>query len=343
MHNDAMNIVRSKATCADFRYEYLPKVNREKLLEDVNDLQFPNVDDLNAWELFKKQASSAVAYHLTPELQELLVEFSRPDGPDAIVIDGLPVDPDLPPTPADGRRPVNKAAVSEAVMAGIVGQMDHEILSYKQEKQGVPFHEVVPIVGHETVQSNAGSVPFDAHSDNSHIHTRYRQENLCLFGIRNEKDVSTRFITLEDIKKALPPELLQELRQPNFRLSAPASFDLSKWKVLTEPRPIIRTNDYGIDCIAMSRGGVHPDNAKAKSAFKRFLTALDTIEPRRVVISPGRFTLFKDYRLLHGRDAVSGDRWLQRVYTRQSLALLRAATNSDPREFSFDVRLLMMG
>ena len=55
-------------------------------------------------------------------------------------MENLPVDPNLPPIPIDGVRPSSKQAVSEAVIAGILGEWG-EIVSYVNEKSGAPIHE----------------------------------------------------------------------------------------------------------------------------------------------------------------------------------------------------------
>jgi L-asparagine oxygenase len=330
-----------KATCGGFPYRYLPKAIRERWLEAIRDWQFPS-GNLTEWKSFNIQAGSSASTFLTPEILQLLDNFSRPNGPDAFVIDGLPLDPALEPTPQDGKRPPEKSAISESVMAGIIKQMGHQILSYKQEKQGAAFHELVPIAGHEMIQSNAGRVKFGFHTDNSHLPARFRQEGIALFGLRNETDVATLLITLDDIKAVISPELLLKLRYPIYRISAPLSFDLAGWSVLTEPRPIIWTDDNGIDRIALPRSNFKQANAEADAAMKKFRKLLDNMKPRHVVLGPGRFLAFRDNRALHGRDTVIGDRWVQRVYFSKSLALHRAATNSDSREFAFDIRLLMM-
>jgi hypothetical protein len=82
-------------------------------------------------------------------------------------------------------------------------------------------------------------------------------------------------------------------------------------------------------------------DAEAVRALDEFRALLSSLEPLRAVVEPGTALLFKDDRVLHGRDAVGGDRWLQRSYFRESLHELRAVTGSDPRAFAFDVRQLV--
>jgi hypothetical protein len=56
---------------------------------------------------------------------------------------------------------------------------------------------------------------------------------------------------------------------------------------------------------------------------------------------PGTALLFKDDRVLHGRDSFAESRWLQRAYFTDSLDPLRKATRSDPHAFAFDAGALL--
>ena len=56
---------------------------------------------------------------------------------------------------------------------------------------------------------------------------------------------------------------------------------------------------------------------------------------------PGTALLFKDDRVLHGRDSFAGSRWIQRAYFTDSLDPLRKATRSDPHAFAFDAGALL--
>ncbi len=64
-----------------------------------------------------------------------------------------------------------------------------------------------------------------------------------------------------------------------------------------------------------------------------------------MLISPqaGDLLLFSNVKGLHARDSIMGDRWLQRVYFRKSLAELRHVTESqqDCRVFSSEELVLL--
>lgn len=331
----------SNATIGGFPWSYLGPDNRDGWLREIKDRVFPQ-ENLSAWISFIDLARNIAAAYIDTGIRRVLDDFMRADGSDAIVLDNLPVDPEVGQTPEDGERPPNKKAVSEMVMAGLIQQMKREILSYRQEKKGAAFHELVPVPGEELKQSNTGRAKFGFHTDNANLPYRFRQEGLVLFGLRNEMNVATLVVTIDDLKKQIPAETIFKLRFPIYRFPNPLSFDLGGWTTLSEPRPIIRTDDNGIDRISLPRGEFDQPDPEADRSIKDFRAALDDVTPRRVVITPGRFLAFKDSRVLHGRDTVVGDRWLQRAYFSPSLDQLRRATNSDPREFRFDARLLMM-
>ena len=329
------------ATIGGFPWSYLPTVNRDGWLHEIKERRFPE-ENLSAWVSFIELADEIAARYVDADVQRVLDDFARADGADAVVLDHLPVDPELGPTPADGDRPPQKMAVSEMVMAGLIRRMRRHILSYRQEKKGAAFHQLVPILGEESKQSNTGRKKFGYHTDNANLPCYYRQEGLALYGLRNEMDVATLIITVDDIKQHVPAKLVFKLRFPVYRFPNPLSFDFGGWSTVSEPRPILRTDDDGVDRISLPRSEFDQPDVEADRTVKEFRAALDRVEPRRVVLSSGRFLAFKDSRVLHGRDTVVGDRWIQRVYFSPSLDRHRKAANSDPGEFSFDARLLMM-
>ncbi len=331
----------TKAAVGGFDYRWFPSAARDAWLGIIKDFAFPN-HDLQAWSRFRIEAHKAAAAVLPRQVLDLLLAFAHPGGLDAIIIDNLPTDDELGPTPRDGQRPSTKQAISEAVITGIIELMGYEVFSYRQEKRGELFHQLVPITGHESTQSNTGREKFGFHTDNANIPFRFRQECLGLFGLRNHNNVCTLILTLDDLKQALPSSLLRKLRYPIYQLPAPLSFDLAGWAVLSEPRPVIWMDDGGIDRIALPRSNFAQTSPEAEKAMNELRAVLDTVIPLRVVVSPSRFLAFRDSRVLHGRDKVVGDRWLQRVYFSHALTGLRAETNSHPAEFSFDARLLMM-
>jgi len=317
----------------------LPDLNRDSWSRASNALEYPDYHDLEAWTAFCEASVHLALRHLPEHFAEALDEFFAPAGIPALMLENLPVDPELPPTPADGMRPCNKQAVSEAVISGIVG-MHGEILSYLNEKSGAPIQEVVPIQGMEKIQSNAGRVQFGFHSDNAFLPRRFRQNGILLYGLRNQ-DAATLVLTAGQIMEAAPADLAASLAKPIYRHACPASFSLPGVPALSAPCPILWRDELGLTRVSAASSSIEPLTPEAVQALTHFRSLLLELEPARIIVHPGTALLFHDDRVLHGRDSFAGSRWLQRAYFRDSLDPLRNATGSDLRAFAFDASALL--
>ncbi len=308
---------------------------------DAAKLTYPNYRDLAAWTEFREASTMLAKRYLPEEMKRSLEAFFRPSGAPAIVLENLPVDPHLPAIPADGMRPANKEAVSEVAITGILCQWG-ELLSFTNEKVGSPIHEVTPVPGREALQSNAGRVKFGFHSDNAFLPSWFKQQGILLYGLFNEKTATT-VVTADQILAAAPAELASLLAQPIFRHACPASFSFGGTTALSAPCPILWRDEKGLMRVSAASSTIVPVTPEAELALELFRSLLDELTPARVVVRPGTALLFKDDRVLHGRDAFQGPRWLQRAYFTDSLDLLRDVTESDWRAFSFDARVLLSG
>jgi alpha-ketoglutarate-dependent taurine dioxygenase len=319
----------------------LPDANRAEWTRHALALAYPNYRDLSEWSSFREASIELASRYLPAEMQTALREFFAPHGEPAIVLENLPVDPKLPAIPESGLRPETKQAVSEVVITGILCQWG-ELLSFVNEKGGSPIHEVTPVPGMEAVQSNAGRVKFGFHSDNAFLPSWFKQQGILLYGLYNQ-NTATTVVTAEQILQAAPEELANLLAQPIFRHACPASFSFGEARALSAPGPILWRDEEGILRVVAASSTIVPTTPDAALALELFRSLLDELEPARVVVRPGTALLFKDDRVLHGRDAFSGPRWLQRAYFTNSLDLLRDVTGSDGRAFSFDARALVSG
>ena len=317
----------------------LPDWNREEWTRRALSLGFPNYRDLDAWGEFRDGSVRLAREFLPLTTRQLLGDFFSAAGAPALVLENLPVDPALPPIPSDGVRPAGKQSVSEAAITGLICLWG-EVLSFSNEKDGCPVHQITPIPGMETLQSNAGRVGFGFHSDNAFLPSWFRQQGILLYGLLN-KDTSTTMVTAEQILEAAPADLAATLAQPIFRHACPASYSFAGSVVRSAPCPILYRDERGLARVSAASSSIEPMTREASGALDRFRALLDNLEPARVVVGPGTALLFKDDRVLHGRDQVRGPRWLQRAYFTDSLALLREVTGSDARAFAFDARTLL--
>ncbi len=314
----------------------LPIENKRIWLREALTLRFPDPGDFDAWRAFV-EASVAIAMSRLPgPVAETLDRFFDPEGPDALLIENLPVDPNLPVPPQDGRRPSVKTAVSEAVIAGLI-EGHASILSYSNEKSGAPIHEITPVQGLEHTTSSTGRVPFACHTDAAFLAPRFCPRGLLLFGLLNQHDAPTAILPLDYILEAAPHSLVRSLQKPIFRHPSPSSFETSASVI----RPIVWRDSEGVARIAVQTHAVLPMNEEAESAISQLRALLDTLAQERVVLRPGDALLFKNDRVLHGRDAFTGARWLQRAYFTDSLVPFREQTGDARRGFVFDAERLL--
>lgn len=314
----------------------VPAENKGLWLREALALRFPDPRDFNAWRRFVG-ASVAIAMRRLPgPAVETLDRFFDPEGPDALLIENLPIDPNLPAPPQDGRRPAMKTAVSEAVIAGLI-EGHASILSYSNEKSGAPIHEITPVQGLEHTTSSTGRVPFACHTDAAFLAPRFCPRGLLLFGLLNHPGAPTGILPLDYILEAAPHSLVRSLQKPIFRHPSPSSFETSASVV----RPIVWRDAEGVARIAVQTHAVQPMNEEAESAISQLRDLLDTLAPERVVLRPGDALLFKNDRVLHGRDAFTGARWLQRAYFTDSLAPFREQAGEDGHGFVFDAARLL--
>lgn len=309
---------------------------RNEWTREARVLNFPDYRDLDAWTNFREISAKLAERHLPTHFLETLRDFFTPCGAPYLILENLPVDPTLPATPTDGMRPRDKQAISEAVMSGLLGK-GNEILAFLNEKNGAPIQEIAPIPGMERAQSNAGRVRFGFHSDNAFLPRRFRQKGIILYGLRNES-AATLVLTADQIAEAAPVELAVSLAKPIFRHACPASFSLSAFSL---PCPILWRDELGLLRVSAASSSIEPLTPEASEALDRFRKLVMDLEPTRVVVRPGTALLFKDDRVLHGRDSFAGPRWLQRAYFTDSLDALRKATRSSPYAFAFDAAALL--
>ena len=314
----------------------LPESAKEAWLGDALAHTFPDPRDLTAWRAFVDSSVAVANRHLPAETAAVLAEFFSPNGPDALLIENLPVDPQPPRPPSDGKRPASKTTVSESVIAGLI-EGHASILSYTNEKAGAPIHEITPVEGSENTASSTGRVPFACHTDAAFLAPRFSPRGLLLFGLVNEPSAHTAVLPLDRILEAAGPALVRSLEKPIFRHPSPSSFEVAESVIA----PIVWRDERGVARIAVQTHAVQPINEEAREAIAQLRALLDTLDTERVVLRPGDALLFKNDRVLHGRDAFTGERWLQRAYFTESLTPFRERVGAPHHTFVFDAARLL--
>ncbi|HEX5430915.1 MAG TPA: hypothetical protein VFW83_03040, partial [Bryobacteraceae bacterium] len=100
----------------------LPEASKKSWLPEISRLAFPNFcsepRDLSGWRAFVHDSTRIADRWLPPSFRDALDRFFSNADADALLIENLPVDPGLPCSPTDGKRPASKGPVSEAVIVG---------------------------------------------------------------------------------------------------------------------------------------------------------------------------------------------------------------------------------
>ncbi|TVP96127.1 MAG: hypothetical protein EA381_17710 [Planctomycetaceae bacterium] len=260
-----------------------------------------------------------------------------PDRPGVLMIDGLGIDPDLPPTPTDGRRSPNKLTTySEQVLVAVAGMLGQPI-GFSDERNGDLVADLTPVRGKAAALTNEGAGKLGWHIE--HNATGFLLDPpvrvvdyLVFFHLREDPRGEARTL-VSDIRDVLPllsPSVIETLRRPEFVLRPPlqvrGSLPVERREalnvaILTGPseNPHVRAAMYGDLTAGLTDA--------AQAALVELESVLDATQ-RQVPTTPGRLVLVDNRRVLHARfpyqPAFDGrDRWLQRVMVTTSLEPLR--------------------
>ena len=264
-------------------------------------------------------------------LQRILDFGRHNETPGVGYVRNLPVDPELPATPANGGPARGKKTfVAEGVLLGLSGLLG-EPVGFLTEKKGQLVHDVIPVKGGATTQTNQGSTVFlNFHNDIVHDAVgRYDVSNpdfLVLSCLRADHEgvAATHYADARDISRALDSRTLELLRSPLFRLNAPGSYvrDVAGGReVLSDPVAMISGPEQFPE-ISSSANGVRAMTTAAEAALDR-LQAACRETAHQVFLRPGEALLINNRKGLHARTPFTArydgaDRWLQRTYVRRS-------------------------
>ncbi|MCF2127756.1 TauD/TfdA family dioxygenase [Strepomyces sp. STD 3.1] len=282
------------------------------------------------------------------QLQQILDFGRHNDAPGVGYVRNLPVDPQLPATPADGGPATGKPSfVAEGVLLGLSGLLG-EPVGFLTEKNGNLVHDVIPVEGGAMTQTNQGSTVFlNFHNDIVHDAIgRYDVSNpdfLVLSCLRADHDgiAATHYADARDIVRALDSRTLELLRSPLFRLNAPGSYvrDVAGGReVLSDPVAIISGPEEFPE-ISSSANGVRAMTTAAEAALDRLQAACRETS-HQVHLRPGEALLINNRKGLHARTPFTArydgaDRWLQRTYVRRSQWSIRYRQTPDSRRVHY--------
>ena len=274
-----------------------------------------------------------------------------PASPGCLLIDNLPLDTKLPPTPSNSRRSKLKHTfVSEGCLLGIA-QVVGNPLGYHNEKDGELIQNVSP-VNSETkkTSSESSEIALGFHTDfdfdEKSPEKPYNLTNadmIVLFCLRKDLEgkAFTLYIDARDLCEALSAEEIRVLRTPLFEFGASYSFTGlgGNSRIWSRPTAILSGPNTCPEISVDMLCGVRGISSEATSALGSLARACgDERIVQRVCLAPGQILLINNRKGAHARTAFNADysghdRWLQRVYARRSLWELRERTTAIPRIF----------
>lgn len=239
-----------------------------------------------------------------------------PGAQGTLLLRGLPVvaDAPLPPTPAVPNSVERVPTTAAAVIAMVMLQLG-EAISFRNEKHGHIVQNVVPVPGHETSQSNAGSTLLELHIENA-FHDN-RPDFVGLLSLREDPTGDAKLCT-SSIRQVLPildAEVLQVLAEPRFRTDAPPSFGAQDGARAEHP---ILQGDLTDPNVVVDFAATHPQDDQAKIAMGALRDAfVATMSAHRLLV--GDLAVVDNRVTVHGRTSFiprydGNDRWMERVY-----------------------------
>ena len=293
------------------------------------------VVDQHADEMAQIGAEVLGEYLLNAEVARLEL-FGEGVGEPYIVADGLPQQTPLPPTP---QMFGDDSAVQfiDTQLLGLIRLAGLRPVAVSYENFGRLMRNVAPMAAAvASVSSWGAKEPLDFHTDNAYEFEGMSGEGspsprfLCFSGLRNQdalgQPVPTELLRVMDIVQAADATLLKSLQQPEFRLMPGQSNDRSFIDnvPLLQKHPVtgewlMRFNANGQQTV-----GITTAATAAVEFLKGLIQSLDdAVLP--IVIRPGSFLMFDNYRVLHRRrsfepgEDLGKARWLRRCFACQNL------------------------
>jgi hypothetical protein len=268
-----------------------------------------------------------LAFHQLPRDLRLTVSNFRRDGNlyGALLIRNLPIDADLPATPIDSRRSLQKTScVSEAVLA-IFARALGDPIAYKQEKDGELFQNICPTRRNiEKLSSESATVLLDFHTETA-FHP-YLPDFVLLFCLRSDHDrrARTEVASTRHIIPLLPLKYRSLLFQPLYRTGIDYSFGSPSGRQANGPLlPVFYGNAYD-PFMKYDLDLMKGETIEAQEALAQMQTATNAAK-NYVQLQPGDLMIVDNRRSVHSRSEFTprfdgSDRWLQRCYVLRDLA-----------------------
>ena len=281
-------------------------------------------------------------------LSALLTLRAAVDAPGTLLVTGMPIDADLPPTPtrdAGGALKTGRVSERALLMAAV---LLGEPVAYQGEKNGTLVQDIFPVRELESTASNEGSatelgfhteLTFSRQAPERPLHVAC-PDFVLLLGLRCPTSRAATTVTVEARAACsrLEEGQLGVLREAQFQLRAPHSFardgGTRPW---SRPVPLLRGTAEAPSFAFDSACGVRPLSPEAAAAFDALRMACnDPGIQTRVQLRQGDLLAIDNNRCAHSRSPFPArydghDRWLRRAYVRRSIWQLERAPTACSR------------
>lgn len=270
-------------------------------------------------------------------LRELLAFRGDPRAPAALLVTGLPIDDDLPPTPVGSRPGPAKPGCFSDLSILFVAVLLGDPIAYRAEKDGVLVQNVFPTEARKDTPSNeSSSAPLGFHTELTFSRAAPERplhvtapDFVLLLGLRCPEDrlATTAFVEATDVCALLSDDQLLLLREPQYQLMAPYSFtrDGDGTRPWSVPVPLLRGPAQLPSLAFDSACGTRALSPAAQAALDALIEACeDAAVQRAVELRQGHLLALNNRHCAHARSSFVAefdgrDRWLQRVYVRRGV------------------------
>jgi L-asparagine oxygenase len=237
----------------------------------------------------------------------------------ALLLTGLPHNPDLPATP------LAKCTATDPIgscVLGLIATRFGEMFGYQQLDDGAVFRNVFPLPEEAWEQSAKGSrSELELHTEQTfHPH---RPRFVFLLGLRGAPEAYTTLCSVRQLTKRLAAADRALLSQPLFSTGIDYAFGNVSTEKGNGPRLAVLSGELAEPCLTYDADlmvGVTPE---AVSALGRF-NALARRQATHIHLDHGTLIIIDNWRAAHGRTAFEprfdgSDRWLLQAKTLEAL------------------------
>lgn len=283
---------------------------------------------------------------LPTEILATILSFrAAVDVPGTLLITGMPIDHDLPPTPTDDTGEAFEAGHISYGAILMIAVLLGEPVAYRDEKNGRLVQDVFPVPEFRSSPSNEGSateltyhseLTFSRESPELPLHTTC-PDFVLLLGLRcpAERAPATTTVEARDLCRRLSECQLDVLRDAQFQLRAPHSFTRDGGtRPWSEPVGLLRGSTDAPSLAFDAACGVRSLSEDAAAALDALRVACNDVTIQSSVkLRAGDLLVIDNNRCVHSRSPFAAsfdgrDRWLRRAYVRRSIWELKFASTA---------------